>query len=74
MRQSINYVLAFIETYERSITITQLTIIADQIYHYSLNTSSKQIDERFAQWITLDRIGVGPKTHVYSTSTELEPS
>lgn len=72
MRQSINSVLAFIETYERSITVTQLMLIADHIYRYSLHTSSTHIDERFAKWIMLDRIGAPNKTPASAPKTELE--
>lgn len=73
MKQSINSVLTFIETHDKSLTVTQLMLIADHIYRYSLQTSSKYIDERFAEWIMLDRIGVGNETSVSVPTKEHEP-
>jgi len=73
MRQSINSVLTFIETHARSITVTQLMLIADHIYRYSLQTSTKTMDERFAEWIMLDRIGVGNETAISVQTKEHEP-
>jgi hypothetical protein len=72
MRQCINSVLTFIETHARSITVTQLMLIADHIYRYSLQTSSKTMDERFAGWILLDRIGVPTETSVLVPTKEQE--
>lgn len=74
MRQSINSVLTFIETHARSITVTQLMLIADHIYRYSLQTSSKTMDERFAEWIMLDRIGAPTETSVSVSTQEQEPA
>ena len=74
MRQCINAVLTFIETRARSITVTQLMLIADHIYRYSLQTSAKTMDERFAEWIMLDRIGVGNETSVSIPTKEYEPA
>lgn len=74
MKQCINSVLTFIETHSRSITVTQLMLIADHIYRYSLQTSSKYIDERFAEWIMLDRIGIGNETSVSIPTKEQEPA
>jgi hypothetical protein len=72
MKQCINTVLMFIETHARSITVTQLMLIADHIYRYSLQTSSKTMDERFAEWIILDRIGTSTETPVSVPTTEHE--
>jgi transcriptional regulator with XRE-family HTH domain len=74
MKQCINSVLTFIETHSRSITVTQLMLIADHIYRYSLQTSSKYIDERFSEWIMLDRIGIGNETSVSIPTKEQEPA
>lgn len=74
MKQCINTVLMFIETHARSITVTQLMLIADHIYRYSLQTSSKAMDERFAEWIILDRIGAPTETPVSVPTTEHEPA
>lgn len=74
MGQCINAVLTFIETHARSITVTQLMLIADHIYRYSLQTSSKTMDERFAEWIMLDRIGVGNETSISVPTKEQEPA
>lgn len=74
MKQSINSVLTFIETHDKSLTVTQLMLIADHIYRYSLQTSSKYIDERFAEWIMLDRIGVGNETSISVPTKEHEPA
>jgi hypothetical protein len=72
MRQSINSVLTFIETNDKSITVTQLMLIADHIYRYSLQTSSKTMDERFAEWIMHDRIGAPTETPVSVSTQEHE--
>jgi len=74
MRQSINSVLTFIETHAKSITVTQLMLIADHIYRYSLQTSSKTMDVHFAEWIMLDRIGAPTETPVSVPTTEHEPA
>jgi len=74
MKPCINSVLTFIETHAKSITVTQLMLIADHIYRYSLQTSSKTMDERFAEWIMLDRIGGGNDTHVSVSTKEQEPA
>lgn len=64
MRQSMNFVLTFVETYARPITVTQLMLLADYIYRYSLQTSTTNMDERFAEWILHDRIGGSTETPV----------
>lgn len=74
MKQSINSVLTFAEIHAKSITVTQLMLIADHIYRYSLQTSSKIMDERFAEWILLDRIGIGNETSVSVPTKEHEPA
>lgn len=74
MKQCINSVLTFIETHARSITVTQLMLIADHIYRYSLQTSSKTMDEHFAEWIMRDRIGIGNETSVSVPTKEPEPA
>lgn len=72
MKQCMNTVLTFVETHAKSITVTQLMLIADHIYRYSLQTSSKTMDEHFAEWIMLDRIGTLTKTPVSVPTTEHE--
>lgn len=47
-------------------------LIADHIYRYSLQTSSKTMDERFAEWIMHDRIGAPTETPVSVPTTEHE--
>lgn len=74
MKQCINCVLTFIETHNKSITVTQLMLIADHIYRYSLQTSTNFIDERFAEWIILDRIGVRTETSVPGSAIERAPA
>jgi transcriptional regulator with XRE-family HTH domain len=74
MKQCMNAVLTFIETHDRSITVTQLMLIADSIYRYSLQTSSKYMDERFAEWIMIDRIGNQAETTLSVPSPEREPA
>lgn len=74
MKQCLNSVLTFIETHDRSITVTQLMLIADHIYRYSLQASSKTMDERFAEWIMLDRIGTSTETPVSVSTKEHEPA
>jgi hypothetical protein len=48
-------------------------LIADHIYRYSNQTSSKTMDERFAEWIMLDRIGIGNETSISVQTKEHEP-